>query len=188
MKLVETVAQRTEDQLQSSGRVLQEILVAAADEQGEWYLPLTGDQVAAMRRVMDANEEALNEALLSNAFSWIRKCHEDRFDSMAKLIQKVLQLYAARNVRVATGGDASHSEAAAAFNAVVDADEEQWEALLKEMAGSGRISEASFMEVLQRQMEALVLGVQSGSYAQRVMAEYLKELEQRARAVFKSLA
>ena len=53
---------------------------------------------------------------------------------------------------------------------------------------SGDLSEPSFMEELQRRMERVVLGLQSGSYAQRVQAEYLKEVEARARAVFKELA
>jgi hypothetical protein len=44
------------------------------------------------------------------------------------------------------------------------------------------------MESLQKKMEATVLGLQSGSYAQRVQAEYLKEVEGRARAVFEELA
>ena len=53
---------------------------------------------------------------------------------------------------------------------------------------SGDLSEPSFMEELQRRMERVVLGLQSGSYAQRVQAEYLKEVEARARVVFKELA
>lgn len=44
------------------------------------------------------------------------------------------------------------------------------------------------MDELQRRMERVVLGLQSGSYAQRVQAEYLKEVETRAKAVFKDLA
>jgi hypothetical protein len=37
-------------------------------------------------------------------------------------------------------------------------------------------------------MEGVVLGLSSGSYAQRVQAEYLKELESRARAAFAEMA
>lgn len=44
------------------------------------------------------------------------------------------------------------------------------------------------MEALQRRMESVVLGLPSGSYAQRVQAEYLKELESRAREVFEDIA
>lgn len=46
-------------------------------------------QVAAVRAALDRHSEQLDEALLSNAFAWIRKCTEDRFDTMVQLIQKV---------------------------------------------------------------------------------------------------
>lgn len=46
-------------------------------------------QVAAVRAALDRHEEQLDDALLSNAFAWIRKCAEDRFDTMVQLIQKV---------------------------------------------------------------------------------------------------
>jgi hypothetical protein len=52
----------------------------------------------------------------------------------------------------------------------------------------GDVAEASFMEALQKKMELAVLGMQSGSYAQRVQAEYLKEIEARAKSVYRQLA
>ncbi len=48
------------------------------------------------------------------------------------------------------------------------AEERQWYPLLRSLAADGTITEASFMESLQRRMEVVVLGLQSGSYAQRV--------------------
>ena len=48
-------------------------------------------------------------------------------------------------------------------------------------------SEAAFMEALQKKMEGTVM-LGSGSYAQRVQAEYLKEIETRAKTVFQELA
>lgn len=49
-----------------------------------------------MRQELDSNRAQLDEALLSNAFAYIRKCSEDRFDTMVQLLQKFLQLYAAQ--------------------------------------------------------------------------------------------
>ena len=66
-----------------------------------------------------------------------------------------------------------------AWHQVLYADVEDWPALLKTMARSGQINEVAFMEALQRRMEGCVLGLQSGSYAQRVQAEYLKEVNKR---------
>lgn len=53
---------------------------------------------------------------------------------------------------------------------VVNADEAEWAGLLRRMAstGSSGVNEAAFMEALQRRMETVVLGLTSGSYAQRV--------------------
>jgi hypothetical protein len=53
---------------------------------------------------------------------------------------------------------------------------------------AGELSEASFAAAVQRKMEATVLGLKSGSYAQRVLAEYLKELDDRGKEVFARLA
>ena len=58
----------------------------------------------------------------------------------------------------------------------------------KEDVGEGDSLKAAFSDALQRKMEETVLGLTSGSYAQRVQAEYLKESEGRARSVFRRLA
>eukprot|EP00967_Tisochrysis_lutea_P073893 scaffold99076_cov25-Tisochrysis_lutea.AAC.5 len=49
----------------------------------------TTAQVEAVRAALDRHEAQLDDAMLSNAFAWIRKCSEDRFDTMVQLIQKV---------------------------------------------------------------------------------------------------
>ena len=45
--------------------------------------------------------------------------------------------------------------------------------------------EEALLSTLRKKMELLVLSLPSGSYAQRVRAEYLKELEIRTQAAFK---
>ena len=59
---------------------------------------------------------------------------------------------------------------------------------LWQRAHAGDMSEASFTTALQRRMEGTVLGLKSGSYTQRVQAEYLKEVEARGKKVFAKLA
>jgi hypothetical protein len=54
-------------------QVLQAILKAAADDRGEWHWPLAKDRVAAMRAALEDNSRHVDEALLSNAFAYIRK-------------------------------------------------------------------------------------------------------------------
>ena len=45
-----------------------------------------------MREKLAEHEGALDEALLSNAFAWMRKAADDRLDGMVALLQKVAPL------------------------------------------------------------------------------------------------
>lgn len=173
MGLVDAAVQRTDTQLSAAGEVLQRILAAGADERGEWHLPLAPDRIAAMRAALDdaaSGPGGLDEeALLSNAFAWMRKASDDGQAGLVRLLQRALQLYAAR----ALGGCEGEDDATTALAAVADAEEEEWEGRLK----SAGLSPAGFEAAIRRRMEAVVLGLPSGSYAQRVQAEYLKEVE-----------
>jgi hypothetical protein len=51
MTLVEKMIRKTEAQLSDSSDLIQEILKAGADEEGQWKIPLPKDQVEAMRDV-----------------------------------------------------------------------------------------------------------------------------------------
>ena len=53
---------------------------------------------------------------------------------------------------------------------------------------AGDMSETLFISALQKRMENTILGLKSGSYTQRVQAEYLKEVEERGKKVFASMA
>lgn len=53
-------------------------------------------QVAAVRAALDKYGDRLDEGLLSNCFAWMKKCQDDRMDTMVALLQKILQLYAAK--------------------------------------------------------------------------------------------
>lgn len=56
-------------------------------------------QVAAVRAALDKYADRLDEGLLSNCFAWMKKCQDDRMDTMVTLLQKVLQLYAAKALK-----------------------------------------------------------------------------------------
>ncbi len=53
--------------------------------------PAQRAQADAMRREVAARKGELDEALLSNAFAWMRKAADDRLDGMVALLQKVGQ-------------------------------------------------------------------------------------------------
>ena len=71
---------------------------------------------------------------------------------------------------------------------LLQADEGEWADILRRKADSNEVSEASLLASVQRMMENTVLKMESGSYGQRVVAEYLKELEGRAKTLFTAIA
>ena len=73
------------------------------------------------------------------------------------------------------------------LNEVLFAEEQEWGNIIRKSAAGGDVAEAAFMEALQKKMELIVLGMQSGSYAQRVQAEFLKEVEARAKTVYRDM-
>lgn len=180
MQLVEAAVSATDAQLDAGGAALQAVLAAGADAQGEWHLPLDADALARMRAALADAGDAADEAFLSSAFAWMRKAAGDGNDGVVSLIQTALQLYAAREL--AGDGSAGEDPADAALNAVLGAPEPEWGAQLA--AAAAGVGGAAFDAALRKRMERVALGLPSGSYAQRVQAEYLKEVEARAKDAF----
>ena len=186
MLIVDAMVKSTEKKMGQSGEVLQEVLKSCANKKGEWELPLDQDAVGRLRSSLQKyrKEGKVDEAMLANCFSWMRKASDDRIDGMVTLLQKVLQVYAATELSSAKATSAGDE----VLNSIISSEEEQWAAIIKDQAETGAISETSLMEALQKRMEMTVLNLPSGSYAQRVQAEYLKEFETRAKEVFRDLA
>jgi flagellar biosynthesis regulator FlaF len=179
MQIVDVMVQQTDEKLSGSSEMLEQILIAGADEDsGEWSVPFPAERVSAMKDVMMANYEAVDEALLSSCFAWMKKASDDKLDGMVYILQTVLQLYA--SIELSRSGDGTSE----ALSKVLKTPEGEWESLIRDMNASGEISEESFLEEVQKKMETIVLGRSSGSYDQRILAEFLSELQERANAAF----
>ena len=63
MRLVDAVVKRTNADVTDAANVLQDILAAAANERGEWELPLSEENTAAMRQALEARSQHLNEVI-----------------------------------------------------------------------------------------------------------------------------
>ena len=61
MRIVDAVVKRTSADVSDSAKVLQDILAAAANERGEWELPLSQEKTAAMRQALEDRSEHLSE-------------------------------------------------------------------------------------------------------------------------------
>lgn len=170
--LVEGIVKASEGQAVESGQVLQTILKAAADDAGEWHMPLKAAQEASFEKAVDDNSASLDEALLSNIFAWMRKCKDDGLVDVYLLLQSLLQKCAARAL-VKTSGNAADK----ALNEVIMGDPKQWEQIMMRQMVSDGVSHSAFATALQKRMEGVVLKESSGSHSQRVQAEFLKEIE-----------
>lgn len=74
------MVKRAESQMVDSAQILQEILKSAADERGEWPLPLPKKNVDSMRMAMDKNGDHINESLLATVYAYLKKASDDKMD------------------------------------------------------------------------------------------------------------
>ena len=209
MQIVEAVVQQTDRQLSSAGEALHAVLAAGADKKtGEWELPLSTEALLRMRAELNRQYEGRKrdvasgagaaatgldeEAFLSSAFSWMRKAADDGDKpGLVEILQKALQLYASRALSNSTASSSSSSSSVSStidpseevLNGVIAADEREWDFLLSQASASGSFSAAGFAAAVRKRMEGVALGLASGSYSQRVQAEFLKEVEERGEEV-----
>lgn len=172
MRLVEAMVQRTENTIEESSASLQAIVGAAADPStGEFDVPLKLDALERMRKALE--NYAVDERTLNTLYAWIRKSDENGLDGMVHILQRLLQLYAAREL----------DEDSSALDKVIRSNAEEWTMHFIDISKDG-YNETAFTKDLQRRMEGVVLNLPNGSYAQRVQAEYLKEVEDRGKEFF----
>ena len=193
MLLVDAMVKDTEEKMASGGNVMQEILIAAADENGEWTMPLAPAQLTALRAGVAERRDEMDEAALASAYAWIRKAADDGLDGVVDLLQLFLQIYAADALSAGVMSQTTTTTTTTTTDPVLEellakVPADEWAKTLRGKVEARETSEVALMESLQRRMEGVVLNLPSGSLAQRVQAEYLKEFEARAKAVFEILA
>ena len=174
MKLVEAMVERTESTIEEASSGVQQVVGAAADPaSGEFDVPLKVDALERMKSALET--VAVDERMLNTIYAWIRKSDENGLDGMVHILQRLLQLYAAREL----------DEKKTPLDTVIRATAEEWTMHFIDVSKDG-YSETAFVKDLQRRMEGVVLNLPNGSYAQRVQAEYLKEIEDRGKEFFAS--
>jgi len=184
---LEAVVSTTEKVLDDTALDVENIVKAAAEPlSGEFLVPLLPERIASMREVMDQIESPrLDEGFLTTIDSWMNKSGQDGMDGMVVILQKVLQIYAGTVItRARNTGDAP-SPAAVLFEELLNMDTDNWDFQLRNKIGEGDelLSSEALMAEIQRTIESVVLGLENGSMAQRVQAEYLRELITRVEAM-----
>lgn len=114
----------------------------------------------------------------------------DGMDLMVGILQKVLQMYAGLQIKRALerqGQETAGSSDDATVNMydLLTADAEHWDALLNTQQEP---AVSLIKRDVQKTMESVVLSLETGSMAQQVQAEFLKELLQRVESAEKKFA
>ena len=185
---LQAVVDTTEETLDERAKDVERVLKAAAEpESGEFLVPLLPTQVDGMRNVMEGLEPAtLDEGFLSTIDAWMNKSHQDGMDGMVGILQKVLQMYSGIQIiraRKQMGSDSEPTPASDLFEKLLKIDTDLWDVEIRN--GVKDVGSSALISEIQKTMESVVLGLENGSMAQRVQAEYLRELVSRAEATEK---
>ena len=182
------VVETTEEQLDERAKDVENVVKAAAEpDSGEFLVPLLPERVASMRKALEGlDESSLDEGFLSTVDAWMNKSHLDGMDLMVQILQTLLQMYAGTQIsRARAAQEGTGKPESELFDRLLKMDTDAWEAEIRKSADE--VSPDSLKSEVQRTMESVVLGLESGSTAQQVQAEYLRELVARIETIQKTL-
>ena len=182
---LEAVVSTTEDRLDERAKQVEAVVKAAAEPAtGEFLVPLVPERVQAMRAALSRlDPSSLDEGFLSTVDAWMNKSHQDGMDGMVSILQKCLQQFAGIVLdRAVASSSASTSpddqDALDVYRTILASDADEWDAVLART----NVPLAKVQGAVQKTMETIVLNAEAGSIAQRVQAEYLKEIVKRIEA------
>jgi predicted transcriptional regulator len=181
---LDAVVSTTEDQLDERAKEVQNVVTAAAEPDGEFLVPLSAERIQSMQdEVAKLDPAILDEGFLSTVDAWMNKSHQDGLDGMVGILQKLLQMVAGLQVsRARAAQDIEETAEAALFESLLKTDTDAWDAAIKAGIADG-VSATDLANEAQRTMESVVLSLENGSMQQQVMAEYLRELVTRIKAL-----
>lgn len=185
---LEAVVSTADNTLDERAQDVELIVKAAAEpDSGEFMVPLIPARIEAMRTELEnLDPNKLDEGFLSTVDSWTNKSHQDGMDGMVGILQKVLQQYAGISVsraRAVLQADDKASAAGDLFEHLLSVDSDTWEMEIKKGTAEGEVSTFGLIAEVQRTMERVVLNLENGSLAQRIQAEFLKEMVTRTEAI-----
>jgi hypothetical protein len=183
---LEAVVETTEERLDERAKEVEKVLKAAAEpETGEFLVPLLPLQLEGMRKALESLEpSSLDAGFLSTVDTWMNKSQQDGIDGMVSILQRILQMYSGTQILRARAILKTKSEstpAAELFETLLKSDSDNWDSTIKQ--GVKEVETSALVAEVQRTMEVVVLGLDNGSMAQRVQAEYLRELVTRIEAI-----
>ncbi|XXG86080.1 hypothetical protein AAC387_Pa11g1049 [Persea americana] len=195
MSIVDCLVHKTNEKIESSTDVLQEILKPVMDEVEEMsWPPRDPESLTLMEKELEQREREgqLDEGFLSEVNAQLRQAKEDADKpGLQAMLQKVLQLYASkvlsRRSYAKKGNEVVKAERF--LESVIQAPEEDWNRLLLDglNVGKGDISPEEFYAVIKKRIERTLIRTEGGSYQQRILTEYLNGIQSRTEEIVKAL-
>eukprot|EP00622_Pseudochattonella_farcimen_P000343 FR734809.1.p1 GENE.FR734809.1~~FR734809.1.p1 ORF type:complete len:226 (+),score=34.61 FR734809.1:2-679(+) len=185
---LEVIVQRTEERVDSASELLQGILKTAAEEDGEFMVPLSAAKAQATRQAVLDNKSVMDDSFLSTVNAWMRKCSDDEnMQGMVTILQQVLQLYASTMLisDASITSDVAATSSTELLDKIFVTNPDSWDGLLREsLVGDLAVTSSDLLLAeVQSRIETIVLAQEAGSYAQRVQAEFLRELSARIQSI-----
>lgn len=180
-----------EKTVEDASKRLSEIVNAAADDDGEFYVPLSDEKRLGLSKAVAAAN--VDEPLLSALNSVAKTAKDDGLDGVVVILQTVLQMYAAQALvfdpeQIASDVGAETPEihpdyvsALDCYSQVLEANPDSWDLLLT-AAMANDVTKGALLNIVQAQIERVLAQQVNGSWKQRVLAEFLTELVKRIEA------
>ncbi|CAL5063200.1 unnamed protein product [Urochloa decumbens] len=187
MNIVDRLVHKTDQKIEQSTDVLKAIISPVMHEGEVKWPPRDPDTVKLMEKEISHQEQEgqLDEGFLSEA-----KQDGDK-PGLEAMLQKVLQLYASKSLQkrsYAYKGD-QVVVPEKFLESIIQAPETEWNKVLLDglTVGKGDVSPDDFYAVINKRIERVLIRTEGGSYQQRILVEYLKEIQARAEEVVKVL-
>ncbi|KAL6846718.1 hypothetical protein ACP4OV_024166 [Aristida adscensionis] len=194
MNIVDRLVHKTDQKIEQSTDVLKAIISPAMHDGEVTWPPRDPDTLKLMEKEISRREQEgqLDEGFLSEVSAQLRQAKQagDK-PGLQAMMQKVLQLYASSSLQKRSyaykGGEVVVPEKF--LESVIQAPANEWSKVLLDglTVGKGDVSPDEFYAVINKRIERVLIRTEGGSYQQRILVEYLKEIQARAEEVVKVL-
>ncbi|CAD6224111.1 unnamed protein product [Miscanthus lutarioriparius] len=194
MNIVDRLVHKTDQKIEQSTDVLKAIISPVMHEGDVQWPPRGPDTLKLMEKEITHREQEgqLDEGFLSEVSAQLRQAKQDGDKpGLQAMLQKVLQLYASKSLQKRSyaykGGQVVVPEKF--LECVIQAPENEWNKVLLDglTVGKGDVSPDDLYAVINKRIERVLIRTEGGSYQQRILVEYLKEIQARAEEVVKVL-
>lgn len=186
---VEQLLAQAGSKLDADAEVVQELMRLAANEQGEFTVPVPAANIAKVRAEVQSKLGQIDDGFVGTLEAYMKKASDDGLEGLVEVLRELLQVYATERM-VKMLEVATPAEVVQVVRKTLEAPPADWEAQLRAQmqADDAAASPDMVLGALQDKMGEVVLGMPSGSKVQGVLAEMLNELISRTRTIEAEMA